>query len=92
MDQGMSSNRQRKEERPDPEELLRRYNLRDSDLSTGPSNEGMDQLLLSRTVGYPDEVGCVSIWQLQQEQGRPMRCSTRAIAERAGELMSWSVM
>src|SRR5437588_13064907 len=27
------------EERPDPEELLRRYNLRNSDLGTGPLSE-----------------------------------------------------
>jgi len=39
MDQGTSDSRQREEERPDPEELLRRYNLRDSDLGTGPLGE-----------------------------------------------------
>jgi two-component system sensor histidine kinase KdpD len=36
MDQGIPSSRRREEERPDPEELLSRYNLRDGDLETGP--------------------------------------------------------
>src|SRR6266436_9011554 len=39
MDQGTSNNRQREEERPDPEELLKRYNLRDSDLETDLPNK-----------------------------------------------------
>ena len=39
MDQGTPTNRQREEERPDPEELLERYNLRDSDLETDLPNE-----------------------------------------------------
>src|SRR5882757_7282244 len=39
MDQGTSNNRQREEERPDPEDLLRRYHLRESDRRTGPSTE-----------------------------------------------------
>jgi len=39
MDQGTSDRRQREEERPDPEELLKRYNLRDSDLGTGSLSE-----------------------------------------------------
>src|SRR6266571_7932643 len=39
MDQGTSDSRQREEERPDPEELLRRYNLRDSDPEADLPNE-----------------------------------------------------
>ncbi len=39
MDQGTPTNRQREEERPDPEELLKRYNLRESDLETDLPNE-----------------------------------------------------
>jgi two-component system sensor histidine kinase KdpD len=39
MDPGTSNNRQHKEERPNPEELLTRYELRDSDLVLEPSDQ-----------------------------------------------------
>ena len=39
MDRGVPNSRRREEERPDPEELLSRYNLRDSDLDADPLSE-----------------------------------------------------
>ncbi len=57
---------QREEGRPDPEELLRRYSLRDSDLeaspSTAPATPGVGEQTSPQTGGYPHRRGRLRVY------------------------------
>lgn len=57
---------QREEGRPDPEELLRRYSLRDSDLeappSTTPATPGVGGQTAAQTGGYPHRRGRLRVY------------------------------
>ena len=55
--------REREEGRPDPEELLRRYSLRDSDLEAPPSaTPASGEQTAQQTEGYPHRRGRLRVY------------------------------
>src|SRR5205823_4244494 len=55
--------RQREEGRPDPEELLKRYSLRDSDLEAPPATTpAAGEQTSSQTGGYPHKRGRLRVY------------------------------
>src|SRR5438477_290192 len=55
--------RQREEGRPDPEELLKRYSLRDSDLGTPPATTpAAGEQTSPQTGGYPHKRGRLRVY------------------------------
>lgn len=62
MSEQSSNEQQREEGRPNPEELLKRYSLRDSDLEATPATSATDAQAAPRAGGYPRRRGRLRVY------------------------------